>query len=579
MPADTRTVQQKIQDTNKKLASLKLIRQPFEALINEAIEFTYPGRMTISDTSKGQKKGTTIYDTEATIACNLFGDGMHGYLFSPGWLKLRLPNTVEFGRTTGMRRWSGKRLDEIPEVAEFLVDSQDVMHAAFTRSNFYSITPQVFKDWGCIGNVGAYGENDLNNNKIQFTVPHIRELYVSRDVFGNVDGVFRDYNIDLSNLVEKFGKEKMKEIFPDLQTKFDSNPYQEFEILHATYKRKNYDMNKLTADNMPWASEWIYSDKMLLESGYEVMPWVFWSAERNNNEWYARSLIMNAIVEILTANQYGKNNLLTGAKIADPPYAMMESLRGRFNKGPGGNTYLMNNEKIPEPLINEHLKGIPYSLDMLDRIEKKIKAHLKTDVFLMMNQIAFENKNLTATQVVEMAGEKAAVISPITEGAESGFLNPVIDLVWYIENKAGRIPEVPAIMQDIIGRISKPSDMVDCDGPLSQARRRFYKSQRVRVGLEYIKALAETQIAGGQPATVLDIPNFDKLGRYVALDAFPADCINSQEQTDTIRQARLAAEQQAAVNQGLVDAAKAVPGLNKKVEKGSVTDMLVGGGA
>lgn len=576
MAADQRTTQQKVKDTKGRLSNLKLIRKPFEPLIDESIEFTYPGRMTIQDTSKGQKKGTTIYDTEASIACNLFGDGMHGYLFSPGWLKLRLPNTVEFGRATGMRKWNGKRLDEIPEVAEFLVDSQDVMHAAFTRSNFYALTPQVFKDWGVIGNIGMYGENDLNNGKMQFLVPHIRELFISRDVFGNVDGVFREYKASISNMKEKFGEDTLKEAFPDLKQKMDSNPYQEFEILHAVYKRANYDLGKLDTTNMPWASEWIYGDKMLLESGYQINPWVFWSAERNNNEWYGRSLVSNAIVEILTANQYGKNNLMTGAKIADPPYAMMESLRGRFNRGAGGNTYLLNNEKAPEVML-DHLKAVPFGLEMLDRITKKIRSHLKTDTFLMMNQIAFENKNLTATQIVEMAGEKAAVISPITEGAENGFLNPVIDIVWYYENEAGRIPEVPQVLWDVISRLHKPSDMIDCDGPLSQARRRFYKSQRVRVGLEDIKALAETQAAGGQPATVLDGINFDKLAHYVALDAFPADCIYDQDKIDAIRKIKAQAAQEAAVNQGLMDAAKAVPGLNKKVEPGSLTEQILGG--
>jgi hypothetical protein len=576
MAADIRTEQQKVTDATKKLAALKLIRQPHEALINEAIEFTYPGRMTINDTTKGQKKGATIYDTDATIACNLFGDGMHGYLFSPGWLKLRLPNTIEFGRATGMRRWSGKRADEIPEVAEWLVDSQDVMHGAFTRSNFYSVTPQVFKDWGCIGNVGVYGENDMNSGKICFTVPHIRELYISRDRYGGIDGVFRVYNGSLSNLVEKFGMETLrtKGGMIDIDQKMESDPYQELEITHAVYKRENYDLGKLNAQNKPWASMWIYNNKLLLESGFDVMPWVFWSAERNNNEWYGRSLVMNAIVEILTANQFGRNNLLTGGKIADPPYAMMESLRGRFNKGAGGNTYLKRGETTPEALL-DHLKGIPFGLDMLDRITKRINAHLKTDVFLMMNQIAFENKNLTATQVVEMAGEKAAVISPITEGAENGLLNPEIDLVWHFEDQAGRIPQPPEVLMEYGGVKLE----VDYYGPLSQARRRFYKSQGIRAGLDDIRAIAETRGVVNQTAPdVGDQIKWGRLTRYITLDSLPADCINSEDDAEKIAAERAQIIEQEKVNQGLIDAAKAVPGLNKKVEAGSLTEQVLGGG-
>ncbi len=577
MAADKRTKDQKVSDTNKKLSALKLIRKDYESLIDECIEFTYPGRMKITDdTSRGKKKGTTIYDSSSGRAVQLFGDGLHGYLFSPGWLKLRFPNTIEFGRATGMRRWSGKRADEIPEVAEWLVDSQDVMHGAFTRSNFYAITPQVFKDWGSIGNVGAYGENDLGEGRIQFTVPHIRELYVSRDRYGNVDGVFRVYKVSLSNLVKKFGIETLKNDggMMGVENLLNNNPYQEFEILHATYKRENYDLNKLTADNKPWASEWIYGNRMLLDSGYDIMPWVFWSAERNNNEWYGRSLVSNAIVDILTANQMGKVNLRTGATAADPPYAMMESLRGRFNRGPGGNTYLGRGETKPEVLF-EQFKGLPFGLEMQDRMDRLVNMHLKTDVFMMMNQIALENKNLTATQIVEMAGEKAAVISPITEGAESGFLNPVIDLVWYVEDQAGRIPQPPEVLTEYGGVKLE----VDYYGPLSQARRRFYKSQGIRAGLDDVRAIAEAKGLVDQSAPdVGDQIKWGKLTRYITLDSFPADCINSEDDADKIAAERAQAQQEAAVNQGLIDAAKAVPGLNKKVEQGSLTEQILGGG-
>lgn len=569
MPTDTRSDIDKVTEIQARFNQAKLIRQDYEALIDECIEFTYPGRLKISDTTKGKKAGATIYDSAAGRSCNLFGDGMHGYLFSPGWLKLKLPNTIEFGRARTMRRWSGKRADEIPEVAEWLVDSQDVMHAAFTRSNFYSQTPGIFKDWGCIGNVGVYAENDIGSGRIGFTVPHIRELYISRDGFGNVDGLFRDYKVGLSHMVKKFGQDTLrtKGMMADIENQMKTNPYQELPILHAVYKRENYDMSKLAADNKQWASMWIYNNKLLLESGYDIMPWVFWTATRNNNEWYGRSLVSDAIVDILTANQKGKTNLRVGQTMGDPPYAMMESLRGRFNRDPGGNTYLKANEKAPEVMLG-HIRGMPFLRDDLDRTDSIIREHLRTDVFMMMNRIAMENKNLTATQIVEMAGEKAAVISPITEGAESGLLNPVIDITWYFEDQAGRIPAPPEVLMEYAGAKIE----VDYYGPLSQARRRFYKSQGIRAGIEDIKAIAELA------PQVLDIPDFDKLGRYVVSDAFPADCVKSDDAVAQARKAKAQQIEQEKVNQGLVDAAKAVPGLGKKIDPESVMGSIMGGG-
>jgi hypothetical protein len=577
---DNRSDEQKAKDAEKTLTALSLIRQPFEATIDEVIKFVHHARRKITekDAQKGLKGGLDVYDGTALSALNLLADGLHGYLVAPSlrWFSLTLPGKMQFARTSGMRAWSGKRMDEYPEVKEWLDDCADVLYSAFLRSNFYDTTPEYFRDGGSIGTVTMFIEEDLSRDRIMFSVPHFRECYISENQFGSVDTNYRVFKLTLRQLVQKFGLDQMKKADPSFDLGYKNDPYSEREVLHAVYPRSDYDRSKVNGVNKPVASLWLLRSplKLILESGYEDNPAVTWRWRKNNDEWYGRSPAWDAFVEIMLANQQGKSNLIAAQKMVEPPMIGPEDLRGKVNVSPKGWTWVeqgspaAKGEMLPRALM-ENIQ-LPFAVDAQDRNDGKIKEHFHVDFFIMLSQMAYSKLQITATQVIEMQGEKAAILGTRIGRLQSEFLNPTIDRVFAIEERAGRIPMPPQMIMDMGG---SPIE-VDYLGPLAQAQKRLFMSQGIMGGIESLAPVSKLF------PEALDVINPDITARELLESrGFPAKAFRSDEEVKKIRrirEERVVADKTVGQIAGL---AKVLPAAGKPIETGSPLDTLIGGAA
>jgi len=558
-------------DITKRLDQLKQIRQPFESAVDECIEFTAPDLQKINEeTNKGQKTGTTVYDGTAISALNLLADGLHGYLVSPGirWFSLTLPIKMGQDRASqNMRPWGDKNLDEIPEVRRWLEAVEETMYADFRASNFYETTPMIFRQGGSIGTVSCFCEHDPKSGKIVFFVPHFRECYIAQDRFGRVDTCYRKRPLTYRELFQKFGLDKMTELDPYFKNKLENNPYQETNVIHAIYPREDFDFEKVDNKNMPWASVWLLESgqqKLISESGFPQNPQTTWRWTSNSNEWYGRSPAWFAMTDIKTAQQEALTNLKAGHRAADPPYAMMESLRGRANLNPAGRVYLRQNEQAPA-VLDTGLRAYPVAEAFLQRTGRAIKEHFHVDFFLMLSQAAFNRTQMTATQVIEMQGEKAAILGTRIGRLQSEFLNPIIDQVFTIDADAGRLPAPPDIIMEHAGANLE----VDYLGPLAQAQKRLFKTQTIQAALNSALPLAQAM-----PDT-MDILDGDMTMREILeTNGLPSKCIRDENVVKAIRQARLQQMQAQQQDQSILEVSKAIPGMSKAPEPGSPMDAL-----
>ena len=549
---------------------LKQIRQPFESVVDDILEFVRQARP-ISSTTKGQKLTANVYDGTPISALNLWADGMYGYLCSPNldWFSLTLPNTVNYSRTSGMRQFSGKRMDDISEVAQWLNDCEDVMKSAFLRSNFYAVMPQFFRDGGSVGTACMDIEEDIGKGRIFFTPLHFREYCVAEDKNGMVDTMYRRFPVTMRNLVQRFGLEAVKKVDDQFERKYEQNPYEEVYVIHAVQPRVDFDLSRVDSKAKPWGSYWILedkSDKLLHESGYRRFPSIGWRYRKETDEVYGRSPAWDAYAEIMLGNQEARTNLIAGQKMAEPAMIGLEDLRGKIQSGPKGWTWVEMMQDAPQPL-NTGIQ-LPYVLEMRERTDKAIEKHFNVDFFLMLSQAAYNKVFLTATQVIQMAGEKAAVLATRTDTLNIEAFNPIIDRVWDIEMESGRLPPPPDILREFGGG----SLEVDYLGPLAQAQKVMFETQGIKASLE-----TGMQIANMFPEA-LDVLDGDEMMREIfKANRAPAAVMRSPEKVQGLRQMR----QQQTQNQQMVDQAaqiaKALPGAGKAIEKGSALDMMTGG--
>lgn len=568
--------QEKLEDyCTKTFELLKNVRSPYEAEVDEVIKFVNHGRRKISDKDglKGGRTGQDIYDGTAMSAASLASDGIHGYLCSQSihWFDFTLPGKLMFSRTSGLRRFSGKRLDDYPDVKVWLDDCEEVQYAAFSRSNFYEQNPLFVREGMTIGTATDLIEEDVATGKIYIIMPHFRECYIAENIWGDVDTLYRECKYTLKQLVEKFGLEKIKAADAKFEKMYNDNKYTEICVLRAIYPRNEYNPQMLNGKNRPIASMWILPEaqnKLLEESGYYGNPSITWRWRKNSDEIYGRSPAWDAMVEIKKAQQQGRSNLIAGHKMVEPPWAAPEDLRGKIRKTPDSITYVEGvfKDRIPIPMI----QGIqlPYGLELQERTEKIIKEYFHTDFFLMLYQAMINKVDLTATQVVGMQSEQAAVLGTRVGNFQTEALNKIQDRFFEIETRAGRMPPPPDILLEYAGG---QSIEIDYQGPLAQSQKKLFKTQSITAGLTIL-----TEMANIDPS-VLDRVSTDKtLTEYLEAIGFPAIAINSDEVVEKLRLQRAQAQQTAMTIDNMENISKTTKNLSKGAEEDSPLAALAG---
>ncbi len=586
----------KAKDCEKYLEILAAQRLFWEPMIDNIIMYVNHGRRFIQDKDlyPGQQTGQEIYDDTAMLARNMLVDGMTGYLCSRNqpWFGLELPGKLNFPRSSGMRAWNGQRVDSYPQVQKWLQECQTVLYSAFNRSNFYDVNTEFISDGATCGTAYLLIEEDIKNSSIVFTVPHYRECFIAENQFKKVDTNYRVYKMTLRQLEEKFGMEAMEKADQNFRRDYESNLYSERDVLHAIYPRRDFHPGRVDAKGKKWESVWVYRRggkilpsagavskgdegiSLLSEGGYDSMPIISWRWRVNSDEVYGRGPAHDAFVSIAQLNQMGRTNLVTAQRAAEPPLVAYSDMRGAIQRGPNGITYVESNRgdirvRMPQQLITG-VQNLPFNIEYQDRVAKIVNQYFHTDVFMMMSQLASAGRTerMVTEQVMELQGEKAAILGTRVGNLQSEAFDPIINRVYQIEAEAGRIPTPPDIL---LNSIHGPVE-IQYLGPLAQAQTRLTKVRSIQSGLQLVGQIAQIN------PTSVDVVDYDQAA-LEALDAvsFPATCVRDTRQVTAIRQQRNQLAAQERQTEAIPKLAKAAGALAKQPESGSILKELMGG--
>jgi hypothetical protein len=573
---------QRISELMSRFEQLKSIRRPFELLWDEEIEFAAYTMRPVRyyqnyQWQQGTRTGTTVYDGTALSAINLMADGFQGYIVGRPlkWFSLRLPHKISFSRVSLLRQFNGKRLDQVPEVREWLNQKEEVMYSAFQRSNFYDILGRWIRDCAVIGTSWLYSEEDLNAGMVSFQVLHPRQCFIAENVYGKVDTIFRKYRLNLRQMVQKWGMECL-----DIQQKkrYEKSPYDEVDIVHAIYPRDEIEMYqaapgkylpKMDKKNKPYASVWMQEnkkDKFLEESGFSMLPIQTWRWELNTGEIYGYGPCAEALVDIITANQIAKDLMIASQLAAMPMYNVPEEMRGMVNVRPKAFNYFKDPARVISQIDNR--ANVPIAKDREEMIKNTIKEKFHVDFFMMLTRAAFDKVELTATQVMEMMGEKAAVLGAKIGRFESEGLDQVIDRVDMIETEAGRMPPPPQVLQEFQGREIN----VDYVGPLAQTQKALFRRQGATAALESVRPWLEMFPKSGV------VINSDVVVRDLLedTDSFPSNAIRSEEEVAEIEKQEQMDQQKQMALQVADRVGQHANKLGKAPEPGSIMEKMMG---
>jgi len=524
------------------------VREPRESVWQDIIDYILPGLDDLlQQTQPGGRTGTDVYDGTGISALQLFADGLFGYLVSPAiaWFRLRMARP---------------ELNEIHEIREWLQAVEQHLYVTFARSNWYDAMSTYFEYGGAVGTAALYSEEDLDEARIVYTVPHPGEIYIAENRYGRVSRVHRKVRLEAHKAVEMFNDN----VSPGLRDSAGSSPYARWEFIHAVYPRRNRDASKKDARNKRFASVWVEvaQEKIARESGYDMNPYGVWRFKRGTTP-YGISPAEDALVEVMGLNEIGKS-LLGAAQLAvEPAYNVPAEMQGNVRIKPRGMNYYDDDRRVISPVHT----GINYPIGV-DREQDKRKAvekHFRVEFFTLLANI--QGRNLTATEVIEMQGEKAAVLARPINRLNNECLDPQIDRAFQIELNAGRLPEPPDILYELGG------EEIDVDymGPLAQAQKRLFEQQGYQHGLNSVTPFAQLR------PEVLDIIDFDESARAILqTHGFPQKAIRPREVVDKLRQARARAQAQETQKEDLLNMAGGVKTLAEadRASEGALSQAL-----
>lgn len=537
-----------MQRNKQRLNALRLDRRPWWEHWRELSDFFLPRRYVwlLSDNERGRVKSKNpfILDGTGTQAARTLASGMMNGITSPTrpWFRLRLAG-YEDETDSEVRVW----LDEV----------QRRMMTAMAETNFYNSLAVLYLDLVVFGTGSMLIYEDFEkvfhcqNNALG-------EFYLAMDPQHRVNVFAREFRYTVAQCVEEFGLENCSVRVRNAYEAGGARLQETVDIVHLI------EPNDDREGSLPqrFAYREFYWEKAVEENialriaGYRDKPGIWPRWEIIANDAYGSSPAMDALPDVIQLQHETKAKAKGLDRMNEPPMLADVQLEHRpISLVPRGITFVhggQNNIGLrPAYTVQPPVQELSFDIR---EIQGRIREQFHNDLFTMISQL---DTVRSATEIDARREEKLVLLGPVLERFENEALDPAIQRIFAIMDRASLFPPPPPGIEGMDIEIQYVSI-------LSVAQR--------AVGVVPTERLLGMvgQILAVRPE-VADIINWDDTIRnYGNSLGVEARTFNSPDAVAMQRQAReeqLAAQQAAVVGPELVDSAKTL----------SETD--VGGGA
>jgi len=430
------------------------------------------------NTVPGQKRNLEQYDVTANAALWKFGAAMESMLTpaSSKWHRLRAtdPNLMKIRE---VQMW-------------FDIVNDALFHYRYSpNSAFQSNQHDGYISLGAFGSSGLFIDefNDPTQpgmKGLRYRHIHLGELFFATNHQGQIDKVFRRFKMSLRQIAQKWGAD----VLPDgLQSRLKDKPEEEYFVLHVVKPNTQYEPHRIDVKGKRFSSHYVLKDqkKILHEGGYRCFPYATSRYITAPGEIYGRSPAMNVLPSIQVLNEEKKTIIKQGHRIVDPVLlAHDDGVINGFSIKPGDINYgAVSSEG--RPLVHALPTGnIAIGKELMDDERSAIN-----DAFLVtLFQILVDTPQMTATEVLERAREKGALLSPTMGRFQSESLGPQIQREFDLLMFQGLIPKPPQVLIE-----AKAEYKVEYDAPLNRAMRSDTAAGAMRTFQWAAEIAAQTQ--------------------------------------------------------------------------------------
>lgn len=482
------------------------------------------------------------YSSEPCDYLNTLVSGLAGYSISPNlnWFKLSLEDTALLSRY-GVKDW--------------LEQAEEILAAEFNRSNLYREVIPLLQDGAVIGHGVMLCTEDSATGKLRYATIRPNEIYLDCNDQGDVDTVYRRYVMTTHNAVLFFGEDKVPDRIREDNKDMDKwGNLNEFVL--AVYPDTDSASRSWLAVHID-----VNGHKVVRHDSYDDNPFAVFLWDRIPGLPYSNSPAVNALPDIKALNIIKETSLKICQTSAEPPLRVSDTLRN-INLVPRGYTYVSSPDEVIEPIRTG--ENYPITLQILEDVKQDIKQWFNVDFFLTLQQ---KQGKMTATEVMELQGEKSAVLSSLVVSLNDT-LRKIISRSFDILSKSGRIPPAP----ESIAGTGAPMK-VDFIGPLAYSQKKYHTMGGIAQALQLAAPIMQIFPNAG------DWIDADELmKRAMEGQGMPQAVIREDDDVKAIRQQRAQqqAQQQAAAmaQQQGQELMRNADKLGHKAEPGSVMAEL-----
>ena len=406
--------------------------------------------------------------------------------------------------------------------------------------------------------LGAFGTGNLfidaleskYEKGLRYRAVHLGQCYFKENHQGLIDTNYRKFDLTARQAIQQFGTENL----PDVIVKDAESPRGNSKphwFIHKVSPREDYDPERKDTQGMAYRSCYVSvtGKTTVRESGYRTFPYAISRYVTGPGELYGRSPAMLALPTIKSLNEMKKTMLKQGHRTVDPVLlAFDDGILDSFSLRPGSiNPGGVNAEG--KPLVHALPTG---NLAVGDKLMEAEKLVINDFFLVTLFQILVETPQMTATEVIERAREKGALLSPTMGRQQSESLGPMITRELDVLRDLRLLPPMPPALLEAQGEV----DFVYVS-PLSRMARSEEAAGFMRT-VEYAKEV----FAVTQDPSIMDSFNFDvAMPELADIQAVPTRWMRTMQEVKQIQAGRAQQQQQ----QQMIQAAPALSNIAKQV--------------
>lgn len=417
-------------------SALKTERSSWDEHWQEIADYLLPRsvRFNVERPNDGRKRHNHIYDNSGIRALRVLAAGMMSGMTSPArpWFRLATPD---------------EKLMEYEPVKAWLHEVSVLMRNTFARTNTYRSLHNMYEELGAFGTAGTIlmpnAERGIHMHSL---APG--EFAIATDAFDQVQTLYREYNMTVSQMVKQFGLDNCSSTVKNLY-KNGRGLDNWVPVVHLMEPR--YDRDPRKKDNLNMAYKSCYfeaggdANQILRESGFDRFRGIVPRWMVNGGDVYGMSPAMEALGDVkqLQHEQLRKAEAID--YMVKPPIDLPTSAKfADVNRLPGGMSFTGGQQAGGRPLLEVRMDLSALLMDIQD-VRGRIDAAFYADLFLMLSNDT--RSGITATEVAERHEEKLLMLGPVLERLHNELLDPLIDMTFEELLKSGQLPEPPEELQ------------------------------------------------------------------------------------------------------------------------------------